>query len=117
MKLLIAIVQNYDSDRLLRAVTGAGFRATKISSMGGFLRMGNSTILMAMPADRVDEAKQLIGENCRSRVETKLDAETELLLEFFPVSVHDVPVGGAILFTIPVSRMVRIEPDGIRDIP
>ena len=53
MKFIIAIVQDYDCDRLLRAVTGAGLGATKIASTGGFLRTGNTTVMMGIQDDEL----------------------------------------------------------------
>lgn len=46
MKLILAIVQPKDSNRLLRAFVKAGIGATKLSSTGGFLREGNTTFMM-----------------------------------------------------------------------
>ena len=60
MKLIVAIVQAYDTDRLLRTVTSAGFRVTRIQSTGGFLRAGNSTVFMGVEDERVREGMDLI---------------------------------------------------------
>lgn len=108
MKFLITIVQAYDCDKLLRAVVEQGFRATKISSVGGFLRMGNATVLMALPDDQVNTVVRLIRETCRSRVEVQVEREFSEYMEWFPAGVHDVTVGGAVVFVVPMSRMVRI---------
>lgn len=107
MKFVIAIVQDYDVDRLLRAVTERGLRATRIASTGGFLRMGNATVLMAMDAARVEEAVGVIRENCESRVEVQLDATSAEYVEWFPAGIHEVMVGGGVVFIVPVDRMVR----------
>ncbi len=116
MKFVIAIVQDYDSDRLLRAITASGLRATRISSTGGFLRMGNATIFMGIEKERVPEAIELVRKNCESRVEVKLDAESPEYMEWFPAGIHEVTVGGGVVFVVPVDRMVRIFPDGTVDL-
>ena len=46
MKLIVAVVQDQDSNRLSNALTKAKFRATKLASTGGFLRSGNTTFLI-----------------------------------------------------------------------
>ena len=71
MKLVITIVQAYDTDKLLRAIVEKGLRATKISSVGGFLRMGNATILMGVEDGRVRECLEIAlqapsGSNAQS---------------------------------------------------
>lgn len=108
MKFLIAIVQAYDCDKLLRAVVDRGLRATKISSVGGFLRMGNATVLMGVPDDEVRIAMDVIRETCQSRVEVKIEPSETEYMDWFPAGVDEVTVGGAVVFVVPVSRMVRI---------
>ena len=45
MKLIIAIVQDEDSDNLVKILNKNDFKVTKISSTGGFLKSGNVTLL------------------------------------------------------------------------
>lgn len=116
MKLVISIVQAYDTDKLLRAVVERGLRATKISSVGGFLRMGNATILMAVRDEEVATAIDVIRDNCQSRVEVKIEPALTEYMDWYPAGVHDVTVGGAVVFVVPISRMVRIMEDGIVDL-
>ena len=110
MKFVIAIVQDYDCDRLLRAISDHDLRATRIASTGGFLRMGNTTVLMGVEDDQVRTCIDLIRKNCESRVEVQLDAASPEYVEWFPAGIHEVTVGGAVVFILPVSRMERIMP-------
>lgn len=112
MKFVIAIVQDYDADRLLRAITRKGFRATRIASTGGFLRMGNATIFMGVEAEDVPEAFRIIRQNCESRVEVQVDAASPEYVDWFPAGMHEVTVGGAVVFIVPVSRMMQVRPEG-----
>ena len=107
MKFLIAIVQDYDCDRLLRTVTGCGYRATRISSTGGFLRTGNTTVLMGIEDDQVQRCTGLIRQSCQARTEVKLDATNEYA-EWFAAGVHEVTVGGAVVFVLNVERFEQI---------
>lgn len=108
MKLIIAVIQAYDSDRLLHAVTSAGMGATKIVSTGGFLRMGNATVLMGIPAERVQECLEIIRTTCEPRSEVSYDPSEHEFIEWFPIGVHDVTVGGAVVFIMPVSRFEQM---------
>jgi uncharacterized protein YaaQ len=38
MKLVMAVIQDSDSSKLLNALVERGFRSTKLSSTGGFLK-------------------------------------------------------------------------------
>lgn len=52
MKLIIAIVQDEDASRLVNQLMKAGIGVTKLATTGGFLRAGNTTLLIG-----VDDAK------------------------------------------------------------
>lgn len=60
MKMLIAILNDQDGEQVLRGLVKAEFRATRIASTGAFLRRGNTTLLMGLDDERVDEAIELI---------------------------------------------------------
>jgi uncharacterized protein YaaQ len=108
MKLIVAIVQAYDTDRLLRTVTSAGFRVTRIQSTGGFLRAGNSTVLMGVENDRVRECLGLISASSKSRVETIPDDLEDHVFELTGGDIASVAVGGAVVFVLPIARFERI---------
>ena len=55
MKLVIAIVQDKDSDQLSNQFIEHDVRATKLASSGSFLRSGNSTFLIGIDDQRIDE--------------------------------------------------------------
>ncbi len=66
MKLVIAIVPQEHSDVILEALMAAEYRVTRISSAGGFFRRGNSTLLIGVEADRMDDVLKRIEEVCAS---------------------------------------------------
>lgn len=66
MKLIILILSGADTEHVIHKLLEAEFRFTRLSSSGGFLRRGNTTLLMGTPADRVDHAIDTI----RSAAET-----------------------------------------------
>ena len=67
MKLVVAVVQDQDSNRLSNALTKYDFRATKLASTGGFLRSGNTTFLIGTEDSLVPKVLDVIRENCRAR--------------------------------------------------
>ena len=60
MKLILTIINDNDNEAVSQALTGAGLRVTRISSTGGFMRRGSSTLLIGVEDGKVDEAIQLI---------------------------------------------------------
>ena len=66
MKMMIVIVKDSDSEALTRALTGAQYRVTGISSTGGFLRSGVTTLLIGVDDSQVDAASELIHTTLKS---------------------------------------------------
>jgi len=105
MKLVIAIVQDKDSNRLSNALVTEGFRATKLSSTGGFLKAGNTTFMIGIEDERVSEVMQVIRSNCKVRDQlvtpvSPIGGSTDSYIPF-PVEVQ---VGGATVFVVPVEQ-------------
>ncbi|GGA52500.1 hypothetical protein GCM10007416_27020 [Kroppenstedtia guangzhouensis] len=105
MKMVIAVVQDKDSNRLSDALVKDNIRATKLASTGGFLKSGNTTFLIGIEDDRVDAVLQIIKENCSSRKQmmapiSSMGGNTDTYVPY-PVEVE---VGGATVFILPVDR-------------
>jgi uncharacterized protein YaaQ len=65
-KLIIAVVQNEDADAVVDALLEAEYRATRLASTGGFLRRGNTTLMIGADEDQVDAVLDLIRAQARS---------------------------------------------------
>ena len=108
MKLVIAVVQDQDKNILSDAFYEADIRATKLSSTGGFLRSGNTTFMVGIEEDRVDEVLDIIKNRCQSREQfisspVNLDVSLDVTASY-PVKVK---VGGATVFVLPIDAFHR----------
>lgn len=65
-KLLIAVVQNEDADAVVDALLEEDFRATRLASTGGFLRRGNTTLMVGADEEQVDQVMQLIQQHAHA---------------------------------------------------
>jgi uncharacterized protein YaaQ len=61
MKLVVAIVSNEDADDLLDGLVQSDYRATRLASTGGFLRQGNTTIIVGVPENSVNDVVNIIA--------------------------------------------------------
>ena len=110
MKLVIAIVQDEDSSRLLTGLMRKGIGATKLATTGGFLKAGNTTLMIGVEDERVEEAISTIESLCKSRKQltttpTAISGVTTSGFNAFPV---EVTVGGATLFVLSVDQFLKI---------
>ncbi len=60
MKMIIAIVNDEESDLVTHALTNSTFRVTTIASTGGFLRRGLTTLLCAVEDEKLQDALEVI---------------------------------------------------------
>ena len=66
MKLLLTIMPQRDANSILDAVMAQGYRATLISSTGGFLRQGSATLMIGVDEKEVPLVTQLLKETCQA---------------------------------------------------
>ncbi|MED4126876.1 MULTISPECIES: cyclic-di-AMP receptor [Shouchella] len=105
MKLIMAVIQDKDSTRLSDALVKEDYRATRLSSTGGFLKAGNTTFLIGVEDDAVEEVMGIIQKNCRSReqVVAPISPMGGNADSYVPYPV-EVQVGGATVFVLPVDH-------------
>ncbi|MBI3976615.1 MAG: cyclic-di-AMP receptor [Chloroflexi bacterium] len=108
MKLITAIVQDEDTNQLLDALVRRGYRATRVSSTGGFLRSGNSTVLIGVEDHLVDDVIGIVEENCHTRIELTNPLARMGPGEFYMPEPVEVQVGGATIFVQAVERYIRV---------
>lgn len=81
MKLIVAILHDTNGEPALQALTQAGFRATRVSSTGGFLRRGNSTLLIGTEAEQVPAALGILREPSAPAIDPGLKRATIFVLK------------------------------------
>ncbi|SHJ51743.1 Uncharacterized protein YaaQ [Clostridium amylolyticum] len=108
MKLVIAIVQDDDAADLLDILTENGFRVTKLATTGGFLKSGNTTLMIGVDEEKIKEVMGLIEDTCKTReqVVTSPSPMAGSTGVYIPYPV-EVEVGGATIFVVDVDQFVR----------
>ncbi|MDF2504236.1 MULTISPECIES: cyclic-di-AMP receptor [Clostridium] len=109
MKLIIAIVQDDDAGDLIDVLTEDDFRVTKLATTGGFLKAGNTTLMIGVEEKDVDKVTGVIEEECKTREQvitspSPVGGATGLYVPY-PV---DVEVGGATIFVVDVDKFIKI---------
>lgn len=107
MKMIIAIVNHDDANVVTHNLAKQGFSSTKLSSAGGFLLAGNSTLLIGVKDEKVDEVIEIIREHSHSRKQL-IPTTTEMGINYIPAMPIEVNVGGATVFVLDVDRFERL---------
>ena len=109
VKLIIAIIQDEDTSRLINELMTEDFRVTKLATTGGFLRAGNTTLLVGVEDDKLDKAMSVIEKVCKSRKQIASTPApitgTSGMYVPFPM---EVTVGGATIFVLDVEQYKKI---------
>lgn len=97
MKLIFAIVNSDDSTNVQIALINEGFQVTKLASTGGFLKSGNTTFIMGVEDEKVEDAIAVIKKHCskRTRMVAAGGAMGDAGINSYPM---EVSFGGATVF-------------------
>lgn len=107
MDLIIAIVRDEDAGRVTEALAERGYKSTRIGTASGFLKMSNTTLLIGVESERVDDVLGIIKAHCRPHVQPTPPPPTERPWGFPPSPPAEekaVKVGGAVVFVLDVKR-------------
>lgn len=107
MKLILAILSNEDSSAANHLLNKNGFQVTKLATTGGFLRAGNTTLMIGCEDDLVEKAIQLIEESSRKRIEMVPTAAGYDMGRYMNLPM-EVQVGGATIFVINVEQFKKV---------
>ena len=93
MKLIMAIIDDEYTNSVVKTLMAEKIRITKLSTSGGFLSRGNTTLLLGVEDDKVDSTDELIIKMFKP-MQVK-DGDTEVTVS-------------ANLFVLPIDKYVRI---------
>ena len=71
MKLVLAIVQDDDAIDLIEELTDKNYRVTKLATTGGFLKSGNTTLMIGVEEKEVKNLINVIEDVCKRRKEKR----------------------------------------------
>ncbi len=107
MKLVLAIVSNDDTGAVVPELIKEGYSVTTLSTTGGFLRVGNTTLLVVTEDEKVTQLRNLFAKYCSSRkkVNPSTSSFGKNMLSDSPA--EEVSVGGATFFVLNVDKMEK----------
>lgn len=106
MKLVIVIVSNKDTSKVLSAVSADGYFITRISTSGQFLEDGHTTMLIGVNEDRLENLFSIIQDNVTKRVVRSVGVESTLQGSLLKKPV-DVEEYGAVAFVVDVEEFKK----------
>jgi len=114
MKMIVAVVRDELAHSVTEALNRKGFGATKLASTGGFLKAGNTTFLVGVPAAQLDEALETIRAACPAQRSIPGDLTfAEGALKSAAASPEKqapgaISLSSATVFVLDVEKMVKV---------
>jgi len=110
MKLIYAIVRTEDSNAVIEELTRSRFSITKLATTGGFLRKGNTTLLIGTEEDQVPTVIEIVKKECGTRKQIVYNMPYTGNMSMENASAVPVPVdvGGATIFVMDVEHFEKI---------
>lgn len=111
MKLIFAVIRDKDANAAVDGLAQAHIGVTKLASTGGFLRDGNTTLMIGVEDGRVEVVMDILRNNCAKRTETEI---------VMPHGTGGIPawgmgctplkveVGGATVFVVDVAEFRKL---------
>lgn len=103
MKLILAIIHFEDVAGVIKHLTRGGFSSTKLTSVGGFLKEKNVTILVGVEETLLNQALEIINKFSHSR--TRMIAAPSL--DGIDSPMTEIKVGGATVFVLDCEQFLR----------
>jgi uncharacterized protein YaaQ len=75
MKLIVFVCDDAHADASVDALVEQGFRVTRLATTGGFLRRGNTTLLVGVEDNQVDKAQELVKRAAPGTLAISMDLE------------------------------------------
>ena len=107
MKMIIAIPNADDAPTVMQNLIKAGYHITKLATTGGFLRAGNTTVLIGVEETKVQDVLDIIAKYSKSRTQI-IPTSAEAGMNFYPAMPVEVRVGGATVFVVDVDRFEKM---------
>ena len=108
MKLVMAIMSRDDSSVVMDALTEENFQVTRKASTGGFLKSGNTTLIIGVDDSKTNKVIDVISKYSSKRKQLVVDASPMYLGAPIQNTPTQVQVGGAIIFVLDVDRFEKV---------
>ena len=111
MKLVLAVVQDDDAIDLIEELTDKDYRVTKLATTGGFLKSGNTTLMIGVEEKEVKNLINVIEDVCKRRKEMVPTSTPNTIGTnsgmYVPYPI-EVEVGGATIFVLDVDQFYKV---------
>ena len=111
MKMIFAVIRDKDANMAVDGLAQAHIGVTKLASTGGFLRDGNTTLLIGVEDSQVEQVMEILRENCAKRTQTEImvpHGTGGIPMWSLGTTPITVEAGGATVFVLDVEQFRKL---------
>lgn len=110
MKLIYAIVRNDNEDDVSDALMKEHFFVTRLVSSGGFLRKGNTTLMIATEEEKVQQVIDIIKQSCgkQQKITVNMPYVSGTAMVNYSTMPMSVTIGGATIMVVDLEHFEKI---------
>ncbi|MBP5835946.1 cyclic-di-AMP receptor [Candidatus Phytoplasma meliae] len=107
MKLIIAIVNSNDANKVQTVLIENSFFTTRLVTQGGFLKKANATFILGVREDQVSKVLDIIGKHSHKKTQM---IPNNIMNQFSAYSSlpTEVSIGGATIFVLNVDQFCKV---------
>ena len=106
MKLIVTIMDDQDVDKVISTLTSQRIGVTRVSSTGGLLGPGNSTLLIGVDEEQVPQAMKVIADLALLRQAVVSYAAHNIGMPL--ANLVEVEVGGYLSFVLDIDHFEQV---------
>ncbi len=103
----MAIMGKNDASIVMDALTEENFQVTRMASTGGFLKSGNTTLIIGVEDNKTNKVIEIISKYSSKRKQIVTE-NLNNCFDSFNTKSFEVTTGGAIIFVLDVNRFEKI---------
>lgn len=103
----MAIMGKNDSSIVMDALTEENFQVTRMASTGGFLKSGNTTLIIGVEDNKTNKVIDIISKYSSKRKQLVTESLNNYFSSFNAKS-FEITTGGAIIFVLDVDKFEKI---------
>lgn len=107
MKLVLAIMSKNDALVVTDALNEENFQVTKMASTGGFLKSGNTTLIIGVEDGKTNKVIDIISKYSSKRKQMVTNS-MPVYFDSVAQTPFEVTTGGAIIFVLDVDQFEKV---------
>ncbi|WP_323847935.1 cyclic-di-AMP receptor [Phytoplasma sp.] len=107
MKLILAIISNEDANKVQNYLNEYNFFHTRLDIKGGFLKENNTTFIIGLKKEKVDQVLEIFKEHSQAKTQLIPKNDFNEMSAYSDLS-SEITIGGTTVFVLNIEKFLQI---------